>query len=124
MHVHWSVDAPQGAVSIWYDGAQVVKENKAKPKADGSALFHQTGFHRRSPQPFTETIFLDNFVEADALADVLGMPAPGGDDGGAAPADGGPGDAGTVDGGGSGGGAGGTGGSAWNRGRAPGGRGG
>jgi hypothetical protein len=94
IHVHWSVNATMGSVDVWYDGAQVVKDEKAKTKADANTLFYQTGFHRRSPQPFTETIFLDNFVEADTLDEVLGMPAPGGADGGVPPSDaGGSGDA-------------------------------
>jgi len=51
-----------------------VRDEKAKTKADAKHALLPDRLHRRSPQPFTETIFLDNFIEADTLDEVLGMP--------------------------------------------------
>jgi Polysaccharide lyase len=78
MHVHWSVDKTKGAVSVWFDGVQVLNEIKAATKADSNTLFFQTGLHRKVEEQFTDTIFLDNFLEGTALTDVLAMPPVGG----------------------------------------------
>ncbi|HXI56138.1 MAG TPA: heparin lyase I family protein [Polyangia bacterium] len=131
IHVHWSVNAQMGSVDVWYDGQQVVTAYKAKTKADGNTLFYQNGLHRRSPGNFVDTIYIDDFIEADALADVM-IAAPtqppgdggatadaardgGGDSGAVGPGDSGQpgtgGDTGAGAGSGGGGGAGGTGGS-------------
>lgn len=85
MHVHWSVDKTKGAVSVWFDGVQVLNEIKAATKADGNTLFFQTGLHRKVQEQFTDTLFLDNFVEGTALTDVLAAPpVAGGGSGGSA----------------------------------------
>ena len=69
IHVHWSTDAQKGSVEAWFDGAQVVMSTHAKTKADGNALFFQTGLHRSELGSVTETLYIDDFVEADAFAD-------------------------------------------------------
>jgi hypothetical protein len=84
MHVHWSTNPQIGTVDIWFDGQQVVTAYKAKTKADGNTLFFQTGLHRRNPQNFVDTIYIDDFVEADSFADAaIGLPITPGSDGGA-----------------------------------------
>lgn len=70
IHVLWSTDANKGMVDVWYDGTKVVTGRKAKTKADGNTLFFQTGLHRKNVAQFTETLFFDEFIEADSEADV------------------------------------------------------
>jgi hypothetical protein len=103
IHVHWSTNATLGVVDLWFDGQQVVTGYKHNTKFDTNDMFFNTGLHRVLPQPFVETIYFDDFIEADALADIkIGAPTPGGapdggtrdaastaDTGGAAGADGG-----------------------------------
>ena len=69
IHVLWSTNAQTGAVDVWFDGQQVVTAAKAKTKADGNTLFFQTGLHRKDPANFDDTIYFDEFIEADTLAD-------------------------------------------------------
>jgi hypothetical protein len=70
IHVHWSTDATKGIVDIWFDGQQVVTNYKHKTKYNTSDNFFQTGLHRVLTQPFTETLYLDDFIEADTLAEI------------------------------------------------------
>jgi hypothetical protein len=105
IHIHWSTDPTKGVIDVWFDGQQVVTNYKTQTAADGNTLFFQTGLHRRSVANFTDTIYFDDFIEADALADAqIGAPTPG--DGGAPP------DAASADGGGDATGAAGAGGAA------------
>jgi hypothetical protein len=69
IHVLWSTDAAQGTVDVWFDGAQVVTGHKRKTKADNNTLFYQTGLHRRDPADFTDTIYFDDFIEADTMVE-------------------------------------------------------
>jgi hypothetical protein len=69
IHVHWSTDENVGRVDFWLDGVQVVTDEPAKTKADGNTLFFQTGMHRSEVGAFTETVYIDNFIEADTLAE-------------------------------------------------------
>lgn len=71
IHVLWSTDPSKGTVDVWFDGQQVVTAAKAKTKADGNSLFFQTGLHRRDLYNVqtTDTVFLDDFIEADNFAD-------------------------------------------------------
>ncbi len=69
IHVLWSTNAQTGSVDVWFDGQQVVTAAKAKTKADGNTLFFQTGLHRKDPANFDDTIYFDEFIEADTLAD-------------------------------------------------------
>jgi len=111
IHVLWSEDEATGRVDVWLDGVQVVTDYPAKTKADGNSLFYQTGLHRTAVAEFTETIYIDNFIEADSFADA-GIMAPMGQ-GGSGGTGGVGGAGGTSGGGGSGGaGAGGTAGAA------------
>src|SRR5260221_7247648 len=42
-------------------------------------MFFNTGLHRVLPKDFVETIYFDDFIEGDALADIkIGAPMPGG----------------------------------------------
>jgi hypothetical protein len=70
MHIHWAKDPQVGAIKLWYDGKLVV-DIKATTKPDENPMFFQTGIHRADRTDAVDTIFLDNFVEADALADVM-----------------------------------------------------
>jgi hypothetical protein len=83
IHVLWSTDASKGAVDVWFDGEQVVTAAKAKTKADGNSLFFQTGLHRRDLYNVqtTDTVFLDDFIEADNFADAK-IAAPSSETGG------------------------------------------
>src|SRR5262249_20664348 len=85
IHVHWSTDAQKGVVDLWFDGKPVVTNYIHKTKVDTNDMFYQTGLHRVLPQPYTETIYFDDFVEADTLAEIkIGAPmADGSLDGGA-----------------------------------------
>jgi hypothetical protein len=69
IHVLWSTDAAQGTVDVWFDGMQVVTGHKRKTKADNNTLFYQTGLHRRDPAEFTDTIYFDDFIEADTMVE-------------------------------------------------------
>jgi MYXO-CTERM domain-containing protein len=102
IHVHWSTNAQQGSIDLWFDGVKVVDAVKAKTKADGNTLFYQTGLHRKDTAQETDVIYLDEFIEADNEADAkIAAPTPMGAGGG-----GGSGGAGGA--GGAGGGSGGT----------------
>lgn len=77
LHVLWSTDASKGLVDVWFDGQQVVTAAKAKTKADGNTLFFQTGLHRRNLYNVTtdDTLYLDEFIEGDSMADIkIGAP--------------------------------------------------
>jgi hypothetical protein len=75
IHVHWSTDATKGLVDLWWDGQQVITGYKHKTKYDTNDMFFQTGLHRVLTQPYTETIYFDDMIEADALADAKLMAA-------------------------------------------------
>jgi hypothetical protein len=88
LHVHWSNDAQKGIVDFWIDGKQVVTGYKHNTRFDSNSLFFETGLHRVLPQPYVETLYMDDFIEADSLADInLGAATVG--DGGATDAGGG-----------------------------------
>ena len=83
----WSTNAQTGTVDVWFDGTKVVTAAHAKTKADTNTLFFQTGLHRKDPSNFVDTIYLDEFIEADSEADAkIAAPTPengGGGTGGA-----------------------------------------
>lgn len=79
VHVLWSTDPQKGQVDVWFDGQQVVTAAKAKTKADANTLFYQTGLHRRDLYMVktTDTVYLDEFIEADSFADAkIAAPTP------------------------------------------------
>jgi MYXO-CTERM domain-containing protein len=79
IHVHWSTDPQQGLVDLWFDGQQVVTGYKHKTKFDGNDMFYETGLHRVLPKAFVETIYFDDFIEADTLAEIkIAVPMEGG----------------------------------------------
>lgn len=87
IHVLWSTNAQTGSVDVWFDGQQVVTAAKAKTKADANTLFFQTGLHRKDPANFDDTIYFDDFIEADNQIDAKiaapsADPVPGGGSGG------------------------------------------
>jgi MYXO-CTERM domain-containing protein len=82
IHVLWSMSAQTGSVDVWFDGSQVVTAAKAKTKADANTLFYQTGLHRGAVANFVETIYIDDFIEADNFADAKIGPPTGPRDGG------------------------------------------
>ncbi len=69
VHVKWSQNANTGSVDFWLDGDQKVTAHAFKTKPDGNDLFFQTGLHRILPKNFTDTIYFDDFLEGDTLAD-------------------------------------------------------
>jgi hypothetical protein len=89
VHVHWSTNANVGSVDVWFDGVQVVTAKKAQTKADANRLFYQTGLHRTNPANFVDTLYFDDFIEADTQADAKIAAPMAGSDGGIAPTDGG-----------------------------------
>ncbi len=77
IHVHWSTNAQQGLIDLWFDGVKVVDAVKAKTKADSNTLFYQTGLHRKDTAQQTDVIYLDEFIEADNEADAkIAAPTP------------------------------------------------
>jgi hypothetical protein len=70
LHVHWSQDATKGSLDFWLDGQQVVTGFKHKTKPNANDLYFLTGLHRVVMQPYTESIYFDDFIEADTQADV------------------------------------------------------
>jgi hypothetical protein len=87
IHVHWSSNAANGYVELWFDGVKAPML-KGKTRAnDADTLFYQTGLHRKNTVQFTDVIYLDDFIEADTEADAK-IAAPtqgGGSDGGVSP---------------------------------------
>lgn len=71
MHVVWSQSAERGRVSLWFDGRPVVQDVPAQTKPNAAGLFVQTGFHRDNSQPFSESIYLGDAIEATSLKEVL-----------------------------------------------------
>ena len=71
MHVVWSQSPERGRVSLWFDGLPVVQDGPARTKPNAAGLFVQTGLHRDVSQPFSETIYLDDALEATSLGEVL-----------------------------------------------------
>jgi hypothetical protein len=100
IHVHWSQDPTKGVVDFWLDGQQVVTGFKHRTKPNANDLYFLTGLHRVLVQPFTESIYFDDFIEADMQADIkIGPPMPeggGSPDGGAGGAEGSASDAGAA----------------------------
>jgi MYXO-CTERM domain-containing protein len=83
IHVHWSTNAQQGSIDLWFDGVKVVNAVKAKTKADNNSLFFQTGLHRKDTEQVTDVIYLDEFIEADSEAEAkIAAPTPLGGSGG------------------------------------------
>jgi MYXO-CTERM domain-containing protein len=79
IHIHWSQDATQGLVDFWLDGQQVVTGFKHKTKPNANDLYYLTGLHRVLMQPYTESIYFDDFIEADTQGDIkIGAPMPQG----------------------------------------------
>lgn len=77
IHVHWSQNQAMGSVDLWFDGVKVVNGVKAKTKADGNTLFYQTGLHRKDTSDNTDTIYIDDFIEADTEAEAkIAAPTP------------------------------------------------
>jgi hypothetical protein len=88
IHVHWSSNAANGYVELWFDGVKAPMTLKGKTRAnDTDTLFYQTGLHRKKTVQFTDVIYLDDFIEADTEAEAK-IAAPtqgGGNDGGVSP---------------------------------------
>jgi Polysaccharide lyase len=82
IHIHWSQDATKGLVDFWLDGQQVVTGFKHKTKPNANDLYYLTGLHRVLMQPYTESIYFDDFIEADTQ-DEIEIGAPTGGTGGA-----------------------------------------
>lgn len=75
-HIHWSQNAQEGSITVWYDGKVVVNAIKLATKPDGQALFTQLGFHRAQRSDLVDAIYLDGVIEADSEADLLALPVP------------------------------------------------
>ena len=71
IHIHWSQDATKGLVDFWLDGQQVVTAFKHKTKPNANDLYYLTGLHRVLMQPYTESIYFDDFIEADTQAEAM-----------------------------------------------------
>jgi hypothetical protein len=85
IHVHWSTNSNQGVVDLWFDGKQVLTAVKHNTKFDDNVMFLNAGMHRVLPQNFTEVLYMDEFTEADSLADInVGAPTTAGGTGGTA----------------------------------------
>ncbi len=90
IHVHWSTNSQNGVVDVWFDGQPVITGHKHNTKFDNNAMFFNVGLHRVLPQNFVETIYFDDFIEADTQSEIkIAAPLTGGS------SDGGTGDAAT-----------------------------
>jgi hypothetical protein len=69
MHIHWSEDETKGKARLWFDG-QLVLDKTVKTKGPEAVYFCQPGIHRSPHKPSVDTIYFDNFILADTLADV------------------------------------------------------
>ncbi len=79
IHVHWSIDPTKGVVDLWFDGQPVVTGYKHNTKFNTSDMFFQTGLHRVLMQPYTETIYVDDFIESDTQDEAkIAIPNPNG----------------------------------------------
>lgn len=81
-HIHWSQNAAEGSITVWFDGKVVVDAVKLATKPDNQALFTQLGFHRAQRSELVDVIYLDGVIEADSEADLLALPVPMGAAGG------------------------------------------
>jgi hypothetical protein len=82
IHVHWSTNSQNGVVDVWFDGQPVISGHKHNTKFDTNAMFFNVGLHRVLSQNFVETIYFDDFIEADTQAEInIGAPR-GSSDGG------------------------------------------
>lgn len=70
MHIHWSEDPEKGNTRLWFDGALVL-DKKLKTKGPEAVYFCQPGIHRSPHRPSVDSIYFDNFILADTLAEVL-----------------------------------------------------
>ncbi|HVJ17693.1 MAG TPA: heparin lyase I family protein [Polyangiaceae bacterium] len=98
-HIHWSQDASQGSISVWYDGVLVVDAIKLATKPDNQSLFTQLGFHRAERDDLVDVIYIDGVIEADSEVDITSLPVPTMASGGSGGAGGGGGLGGTAGGG-------------------------
>ena len=69
MHIHWSEDQHIGYTRLWWDGALVL-DKKLKTKGPESVYFCQPGIHRSPHRASVDTIYFDNFILANTLAEV------------------------------------------------------
>jgi hypothetical protein len=70
MHIHWSEDKDKGRTRLWFDG-KLVMDRKLKTKGPESVYFCQPGIHRSPHDGAVDSIYFDDFILADSLADVL-----------------------------------------------------
>ncbi len=88
--VHWSTNPKLGSVDVWYDGKEVVTAYTFQTKPDQNTLFYQNGLHRKVQENFVDTIYIDDFIEADTFAEAqIAAPSDSGSDGGTTAAEGG-----------------------------------
>ncbi len=79
MHIHWSEDKDKGHVRLWLDGVRVFDQN-VKTKGPESVYFCQPGIHRDPHSAAVDTIYMDNFILADTLEEVVKeIPKPAGE---------------------------------------------
>ena len=83
IHVHWSTNPKLGSVDVWFDGKQVVTAYAFQTKPDANTLFYQNGLHRKVQENFVDTIYIDDFIEADTFAEAqIAAPIDSDSDGG------------------------------------------
>lgn len=70
MHIHWSEDEAKGQVRLWFDG-KLALDRKTKTKGPEATYFCQPGIHRSPHAASVDSIYFDDFVMADTLAEVL-----------------------------------------------------
>lgn len=73
IHVHWSTDAGEGLVDVWFDGTQVVSGAQAQTLADTNPHFIQLGVLRQPTLELEETMIVDNARAASSIEDVLAL---------------------------------------------------
>jgi len=73
MHIRWSEDETKGHVRLWFDG-KLVLDQALKTKGPEAVYFCQPGIHRSPHRPSVDTIYFDNFILADTLAEIEAAP--------------------------------------------------
>jgi MYXO-CTERM domain-containing protein len=92
-HMHWGNTDQTGNIQLWFDGALVL-DKQVQTMVNPGRYFSEPGIHRDmtrtgASEVGVDSIYFDNIITADKLAEIeLIPPPPGGADGGGASNDG------------------------------------
>jgi len=69
MQIRWSEDETKGFVRLWFDG-EIVLEKQVRAKGPEAVYFCQPGIHRSPHTAAEDTIYFDDFLLGETLADI------------------------------------------------------